>query len=275
MSDQVSNTSPTDDDIDFLQLIDTFLDGKWLIIFFILITTSLAFIYAFGQQSIYQADALIQVEPTTAAVPGIEDLAGFGGDDTSVSAELELIKSRRILGQAVDELNLDIIAYPNKIPLLSHLHQRFFSPNENNKLPTIWSKFDELVAQYAWGNETIKISRLKVPKELLNKPLTLVLKPNKSYQLFFEDLLILKGNIGQAAETNKPSFSLFISEIKGLPETKYTLIKLSRLEAITNLQKNLQVSEKGKKTGIISLVLEGENKILIVKTLNHISKTYL
>jgi tyrosine-protein kinase Etk/Wzc len=120
---EVSNTSHNDGDIDLLQLIETFLDGKWLILFFILLTTLLAFIYAFGQPSIYKADALVQVEAKTAAVPGIEDLAGFGGDDTSISAELELLKSRRILGQAVDKLNLDIIAYPNKIPLLGRLHQ--------------------------------------------------------------------------------------------------------------------------------------------------------
>jgi len=272
---EVSNTSQKDGDIDLLQLIDTFLNGKWLILFFMLITTLLAFIYAFGQPATYRADALVQVEAKTAVVPGIEDLAGFGGDDTSIGAELELIKSRRILGQAVDALSLDIIAYPNKIPLLSHLHQRFFSPDNSHKFPAIWETFDKFTTQYAWGNENIKVSRLDVPDRFLNKPLTVIIKVNKSYQLFFKDNFILEGKIGQAAEAKESSLGLFIDDMNGLPETTYTLIKQSKLTAITNLQKHLHVKEKGKKTGIISLILEGSDKTRIVQTLNHISETYL
>ena len=276
MNDQVqsSRASQDDDEIDLLELLGTLLEGKWLIFLFMLIAVGLAFIYAFGQQSIYKADALLQVESKTAAVPGIEELAGFGGDDTSVSAELELIKSRKIIGQAVDELKLDLIAAPKKFPLLSNVHQRFFSPDETKKFPPVWDKFDEFAFQYAWGNEAIKINSLTVPDKLLNKPLTLIAKENKSYHLFVTDTLLLKGKIGQPAQSKDGSLKLRVDVLVGLPETKYSLVKQSRLVAIERLQQRLKASEKGKKTGIISLALTGANKEQMVKILDYIAKIY-
>ena len=276
MNDQVqsSRASQDDDEINLLELLGTLLEGKWLIFLFMLIAVGLAFIYAFGQQSIYKADALLQVESKTAAVPGIEELAGFGGDDTSVSAELELIKSRKIIGQAVDELKLDLIAAPKKFPLLSNVHQRFFSPDETKKFPPVWDKFDEFAFQYAWGNEAIKINSLTVPDKLLNKPLTLIAKENKSYHLFIEDTLLLKGKVGQPAQSKDGSLKLRIDVLVGLPETKYSLVKQSRLVAIERLQQRLKASEKGKKTGIISLALTGANKEQMVKILDYIAKIY-
>ena len=87
-----------DDEIDLLQLVHTIWNGKWLILLFTLIATLLAFVYAFGQSPIYKADALLQVESQKSAIPGIEDIAGLGGDDASVGTELEIIKSRKIIG---------------------------------------------------------------------------------------------------------------------------------------------------------------------------------
>jgi tyrosine-protein kinase Etk/Wzc len=271
---QSSSTSQDNDEIDLLQLLYTILEGKWLILLFMLIATGIAFIYAFGQPSIYKADALLQVESKKAMVPGLEELAGFGGDDTSVSTELELIKSRKIIGQAIDELQLDLIAYPKKFPLFGNIYQRFFSPDETGKLPPVWDKFDAFAFQYAWGNEVIKIDRLMVPDRLLNIPLTLIAKANQSYQLFSNDILLLEGKVGRFAKSKDGLLGLKVDKLTGLSGTKFIVIKQSRLVAIKNLQKRLKVSEKGKKTGIINLVLEGTNKEQIVKILDYIAQTY-
>ncbi len=278
---QSTVTQEEDDEIDLLQLFHTVWHGKWLILFFTLSAIVLAFIYAYGQTPIYKADALLQVEKKKAAIPGLDEIAGLGGEDASVGTELEIIKSRKILGQAVKALKLDISAYPKRLPAFSNLYKRFISPDETIKPPKFWNKWtklekvDDFIDQYAWGNERIKIESLTVPGQWKNKTLTLVNDGNQSFHIELDKKVLVKGTVGKASSSTKNGISLFVSELTGQPGTQYNITKWSSLRAIENLQHSLRASEKGKKTGIISLVLEGANKKTIVNTLDHISKTYL
>ncbi len=272
---QSANTERDDDDIDLLELVFTALQGKWTILAFTLITTLLAFLYAFGKPTVYKADALLRVEDSKASIPGLEDLAGLTGEDTSVGTELELIKSRRNLFKAVTALKLDIEAKPKKIPLLGHFYEVFFNSDNSNKPPLIWDKLDAWVQTYAWGNEKIQVDRLKVPSELLRKPLTLVITEKNKYEIFYKEESLLKGRVGKAASSNNKKTTAYISELTGLPGTEFILKKLSTRKAIANLKKQIKASEKGKKTGIISLSLTGLNESTIVKTLNKVSTTYV
>ncbi len=169
MNDQVkTNTAQSDEDeIDLLELLHTLLDGKWLIISISVLSLVLAFVYAFGQQPIFKADALLQVEAQKQGIPGLEDIAGLGGDDASVGTELEVIKSRTILVQTIKDLKLDVTAHPKRVPILGNFYKHLFNSDSLNKPFGLFNS-------YAWGNEKIQINRLEVEKELLNKPLTLV-----------------------------------------------------------------------------------------------------
>jgi len=272
-----SNQSSQDDEIDLLELLYTILDGKWLISFFILIATVISIIYAYGQVPTYKGDTLLIVETKQASIPGLGELAGLGGGggDTSVGTELELIKSRKILGSTVDELKLDIITYPERVYLLGHFYQHFFSLNEAKKITSGWDWLDSQISQYAWGNEFISISRLEVSDDLLNKPLRLVLKQDDFYEVFYEEKLLLKGQIGQAERSANGKVRMYVAELVGLPGTSYIVLKKSKLTAIKDLQKSISVSEKGKKTGVINLSLQGSDKKLILDSMEHISRAYI
>ncbi len=277
MNDKTHISAQSDDDeIDLLELVYTILDGKWLILFFILLSTFLAFIYAFGQPPIYKADAVLQVESKKAAIPGLGDLAGLGGEtDASVGTEIEIIKSRKNLEKAIKKLNLDIKAEPKRIPLLGNLYSKFFNSDDVQKLPKIWGWLDKKVYPYAWGKEKVTINRLEVPAHLLDKNLTLISREKNSFDLLSEKRLVLQGKVNQYSRSKDGSIQINVQELVALPGTKFILQKKSNLEVIQSLQKAIKASEKGKRTGIISLALEGADKQLIVKTLDHISKTYL
>ncbi len=270
MNDQVKTNivQNDDDEIDLLELFHTLLDGKWLIISISILSLALAFIYGFGQQPTFKADALLQVETQNKGIPGLEDIAGLGGDDASVGTELEIIKSRKILGQAVNELKLDITAHPKRIPLLGTFYRNLFNSDSLDK------PFG-LFGSYAWGNENIQINRLEVKKELLNTPLTLVSMSEGQFKLLHNDKLLLAGKVGKFVSSKDNAISINVSQLIAQEGTEFTLIKWSSLRAIQALKKNIKASEKGKKTGIINLVLEGKDKQLIVETLDHISNTYL
>ena len=278
MNNQVNSSTANqndEDEINLLELINTIVSGKWVIALSTLFALSLAIIFAFGQQPIYKSDALLQVEKKKAAIPGIDDITGLGGNDASVGTELEIIKSRKILGDAVDELKLNIIAYPNRVRLLGNFYKSFFNKKSINKPPAIWEKFDNLISPYAWGNESIQVSRLELNKNMTNEKLTLISNGDNTYEVFLNEKFLLKGKVGHFAKSNETSLKINISELIALKGTTFTLIKLSKLRATATLQKTIKASEKGRRTGIIRLSLEGSNKKLIASTLDRISNTYL
>ena len=276
MNKQNQSTSQQDDDeIDLIDFFQTLLDRKWLILFFSLLGLALAFIYAFGATPVFKADALLQVESQKATIPGIEDITGLGGNDVSVGTEIEIIKSRKIIGNAVTDLRLDITAKPKRVPLLGNLYSRFMNGDGIEKPPKIWDKLDIFTAQYAWGNEKIIINRLDIPSALYNEPLTLTIKSKDAYEISYNHTVLVSGVVNQSASSDDGLVQAHVSFLRGLPSTQFIVTKWSRLNAIDNLQARLKAAEKGKKTGIINLVLEGESKVLIANILDHISKTYL
>jgi len=276
MNDKTNVATSEDDEIDLLELIYTILHGKWTIIVFTLLAIFLAFIYAFGQTPVYKADALIQVESKKASIPGLEDLAGLGGEaDATVGTEIEIIKSRRNLTKAIKNLKLDIEVKPKRFPLLGNLYKKFFNQDDVKKPPLIWEWLDNKVFPFAWGNESIDVRDFTVPSYLLNDEVQLINGKNGSYKLFKDDHLILEGKVGYLSRSKDGAIQLRIREIVGLPGTKYTLTKKSNLKVIEYLQKEIKASEKGKKTGMISLVLQGTDRQKIVNIIDHISSTYV
>ncbi len=274
MNDQPNNTNQNndDDEIDLLELFRTLLNGKWIILLFTLLFIAVAIVYAFGATPIYKADTLLQVETKKAGIPGLEDIAGLSGDDTSVGTELELIKSRKILGEAVTALKLDIVSAPKRIKLLGNLNKRFHGPADLKKPPFA----GDFLGKYAWSHEGINVSRLEVSSDLINSALSLVSVSPDTYDVFFEDELLLEAvKVNQSASSLDGRLTINVGFLNALPGTHFSLMKLSNLRAIERLKEGIQASEKGKKTGIINLKLVGEDRQLIVKILDHISKTYL
>ncbi|HDZ1792453.1 TPA: polysaccharide biosynthesis tyrosine autokinase, partial [Klebsiella pneumoniae] len=59
------------------------------------------------------------------------------------------------------------------------------------------------------------------------------------------------------------------------PNTKFNISYVTKLKAITDLQKVFSVSEQGKDTGMLSLSLTGDNPEVLERILNSISNNYL
>ena len=75
---------------------------------------------------VYQASALLQVEEKAASLPGLEDLSEAFGSESSTQAELEILKSRSVIGTAVTNLNLTTVAEPLFFPIIGDfMHRRF------------------------------------------------------------------------------------------------------------------------------------------------------
>lgn len=277
MKMQAHLTTNNENEVDLSQIINTIWSNKLTILLFTILTAVLSFVYAYGKTPIYEANLLLQVESKNATVPGFEQLAGLTEETATVGTEIALIKSRKNLGQAVDTLKLDIIAYPKRVPILGRFYKKFFNKDGPPPSPKIWKSFDNFVGKYAWSNERIRVESISVPNHLMNKTLILISKEGNTFDLVTkkENEFLLAGKVGIPSASTDGSTKIFVSELKTLPGTEFIVKKQSKSATISSMKLNIRASEMGKNTGIIYISMQGINSKKIVNILDHISQTYL
>ena len=100
-----------EDEIDLGDLLGVLIENRWLIIGITLAVFALGYSSAFMAIPIYKADGLIQVEEKQSGLGNL-DINALFESDTSVNAEIEILRSRLVLGAVVDNLKLTISARP-------------------------------------------------------------------------------------------------------------------------------------------------------------------
>ncbi|MCH5051758.1 tyrosine-protein kinase Wzc [Pectobacterium aquaticum] len=246
---KVSETNS--DEIDLGRLLGTLLDNRWLIIGVTAVFTVLSIMYAMLATPVYKADALIQVEQSSGNSL-LNDISSMLPDAKPQSAaEIELIKSRMVIGKTVNDLALDI-----------SVQQKYF--------PLVGKGIARLV-----GNEPgkIAVSRLDVPESWQDETLSLEVLPNQQYAVEAGDAVKFTGSVGQLENHN--GITLLVSDIEAEPGTVFRIQKLNQLTAINGLLDNFSVADKGKDTGVLALSLEGDDPALTTKILSSISQNYL
>lgn len=254
MSSSSIKNHESSDEIDLSKLFGYLIDGRWLIISITTLFAIAGIAFALLSTPIYKADALVQVEQKSGS--GISSLMGDMGEmfasELSATTEVEIIKSRMILGNTVDKLNLTTIASPHYMPIIGKGLSRLMG---------------EMKA--------IKVSRFELPSYIEVPDFSLVLNDAEkgTYTLFdAEERKVFSGKVGELAE--KQEFHLFVMQLEGENGDVFNLSKISRFDAILNLQKGLSIAEKGKQSGVLQFSLQGENKAKIEAIINDVSQNY-
>ena len=258
------------DDIDLMGLLGTLLDHKWLIAGVTGAFMVAGVAYALLATPVYQANALIQVEAKKNDPLGFSDIGSMLGKESPSATEIELIKSRTNIGAAIDNLQLDIEVEPNYFPLIGEFIARRFIPSAENNVASPLLGMNS----FAWGGEQLKLAQLELPKELLGEELSLVTGEAGSFSLFDEDNnLLIKGQVGQSYSQN--GISIQVETLKANPGTTFSVTRYPRLTTILRYQKVLDVSERGKESGMIGIALESEEPDVAINTLNEIARLYV
>jgi tyrosine-protein kinase Etk/Wzc len=271
----IADRNEDSDEINLSELFSTLLAGKWLILAMIIISSAIGYAHLWRTAPVYKADVLLQVEKKGGvAIPGME-LLGLDSADLGTATEIQIIQSRKILGQVVDELKLTIIAQPNYFPVIGASYVR---NNSEDLLPPPaainWLPID--LTPYAWANEALDISHFTVSPEYENQALTLIVGDHSNYHVFnSRGTLLLEGIVGKTANDQDDNINLHISKINAQKGKTFTLIHQSRLSAIQHLRDQLKIAEVGKQSGILRLTMQGKNKQDIAKKLNKVSNIYL
>lgn len=252
MSVNKKNTVTESDDIDLGKLVGELIDHRKLIISITALFTLIAIIYALFATPVYQADAMVQVEEKQANAI-LSNLSQMLPDSQPQSApEIALLQSRMILGKTVDDLNLQTLVSEKYFPLFGEG----------------WAK---LTGQKP---HSISVSRFYVGEKINDDETDAILTvlDSKNYTITGENFE-LKGTVGELVEGN--GVSVKIDEIDAPIGTEFKISSITKLKAISDLQKIFSVADQGKDTGILSLTITGEDPVLIKKILNSISENYL
>jgi len=265
-----SNNAQPSQEIDLMALLGALLDRKYFIAGITALFMFVGIVYAVLSTPVYQATAMIQVEDGSASVPGFDDMAGMFESTSAAVTEIELLKSRSVIGEAVDTLKLDITAEPKLFPYIGNRAYRKFMPMSEGDLaePSFGA------SSYAWGGESINIFRFDVPRSAINKTFTLVAQTNNGVELLNADgEQILAGKVGEELTNGK--FNLTVRELNARPGTEFLLTRHDRLNTILDLQAAIGASEKGKDSGIINLSLQSTKPSYAEKVLDKVAAIYV
>ncbi|HHC7381773.1 polysaccharide biosynthesis tyrosine autokinase [Vibrio parahaemolyticus] len=250
----IKQSRQVDDEIDLGKLFGIILDAKWLILCTVVLFSIVGVGVAILSTPIYKADALIQIESKSSG--GISAMVGDMGElfsaESSATTEIEIIKSRMILGGTVDKFNLTTVVSPNYMPIIG-----------------------KGLARIQSEQISINVTRFNAPSYAVGIPLTLevVDAEQKAFKLTEDNgSVVLEGKVGELLEKN--GYQFLATELVAQTGDSFTVSKISKLDAINKLQENLSISERGKQTGIISLSFSGEDRTKIQAILNDISQNY-
>ncbi|EMK5833513.1 tyrosine-protein kinase Wzc [Citrobacter sedlakii] len=239
------------DEIDIGRLVGTVIEARWWVLGITALFALCAVIYTLFATPIYSADALVQIEQN-AGSSLVQDINSALSDKPPASeAEIQLIRSRLVLGKTVDDLDLDISVSKNTFPLFGAGWERLMGRQ----------------------NETVKVTTFTLPKGMNDQVFTLNVLDDKSYALTSDGGFSARGQIGQTL--NKDGVTMVVSEIHARPDNEFTVNKFSTLGMINTLQNNLTVTETGKDTGVLSLTFTGEDREQIREILDSITRNYL
>ncbi len=269
----VTTPTPDSDEINLLELLDVLLDRRWLIAGAVAVTVVLGAVYAFLLATpIYRSDMLVQVEDSKGDLMGglLGEASTMFNIASPATAEIELLRSRLVVEQAVKDVRLDIKATPRYLPLIGRWLARDATEPST---PGILG-----MGGFVSGNESLEVNAFEVPDALENEKFRIQLTAGQGYELIHPDGNVLgQGHIGQALEfsTSDGPGRLLITSSIGLPGARFNLIRFPTLEKTEDIQKQLGISEKGKQSGVIAVTLEGKDPKELAALLQRIGKLYV
>lgn len=214
----------------------------------------------------YEADALLQIEGSNSGILALpSSMTSLFAEDSSSLAEMEIVKSRQVLGAAVADLNLDWIAQPVLAPLIGQALVRFDLP-----LPQTG-----ILAPYARKDEKVTLSYLEVPPHWLGEEMLLEKTGSDDFALTLPDGTRLEGRVGALLADRSRGVAIQPARLDGPPGRQFRIVQQSELAAIATLASGLRISERGRQTGIIDVRLRGPDRTAIAERLNAVVRAYV
>ena len=263
------------DEPNFLAEILGVIRERWRLIALLAVAAVvLGFIHNFLTKPAFETNAVVQVEPKIREIGGpFSDTDDSRKVNDALIDEVQILQSRSVLGQVVDDLSLSIKANPSYFPVIGAAIARIRSGSDGLREPLFG------LTGYAWSDESVKVDSMDIPERFIDQKFVIVSGANGAYQVSdSEGRRLATGQVGEPLSgwlpSDEPS-SLFVSKLIANRGTEFILTKLPRLEAINSLRDSLGISDAGVDSSILRLSLTGTSPTGIAEIVNNVVSTYV
>lgn len=263
----MSQNTNTEDTIDLKELFFSLIAQWKLIALFIILSLVCALLYLRATPDTYSVDALVQVEDSKGASAALLGSLSQTIDQKSpAQSEIEILKSRLVLGSVIQALHLDLNISSTEDTLRNRLLKKPHYITEYNPKSVIFKD----------NTKQFEVRDFLIPNQFIDKGLTLTFK-NRNFFLVDpqNDQIIFTGIINQSNSIQNKYGSWKISVFtKDNLTSAYRIHKKSLPAAVNAISSNYTVAERGKMTGILGLSYQGQDKQHITNVLNAILSAY-
>lgn len=262
-----------DDDIDLPSLMTTLSENKRTILLGtgLFLLASLAYIVLATPK--YEANAVVQVQNRLPNVPGLNAntaMAAPSPAEAPSATEIQLLTSRRVLGEALEKLDLDIAVEPVRLPLIGDFIARQYQSSKPGELASPWFG----LSRFGWGGERVKIAQLDVPPEYIDVPLQMNVGEAGRYTLSDgEGRVLVQGRTGQDVATN--GIKVRVEELNANPGMRFNVTRLDTTTIMAGLKRDVIATEQGRMSGVISLTYADTDPLKAKRVLDEITQAYV
>lgn len=263
----MNQNTNTEDTIDLKELFFSLIAQWKLIALCTILSLVCALLYLRVTPDTYSVDALVQVEDSKGASAALlGDLSNMIEQKSPAQAEIEILKSRLVLGSVIKDLHLNIRISSTENTLTHRLLSNTEYKTEYNKNSVVFKD----------GVKKFEIRQFEIPAYYLDR--TLHLNFDKQSLRLTDpttEEIILNVPLNQLNQVSGPHGTWKIAIFtKDQFDATYNITNLSVPAAVNAISSNYSVAERGKLTGVLGLNYQGQDKEQITKVLNAILATY-
>lgn len=256
---------------DLFEYWDILVDHRRLVATLTAVAIAIGAGYAFIAQPVYEANLLIQVEDSAGPTKNfLGEAASLFDVKTSTAGEIEIIRSRMVIGQAVDNTLLCIDARPRYLPILGGWLARHATSLSNPGFLGIGG--------FVSGTERIVVTAFDVPPALQGSSFRLIALDGGQFSLSHPDLPeTIAGSVGMPLVRNARlgQITLLVARLDAKPGAEFLLTRRSRLAVLEDLQNSLKLAVKGRQSGVIEATLKSADPRRLTQILNEIGRQYV
>lgn len=229
--------------------------------------------YAYLASPQFESNVMLSIDDHPEATNSksmIDDVSSISTSKPSTAAESQILASRAVVARAVDQLHLYIDAKPRRFPVIGGAIGR---AADRIGEPGVFG-----MGGFAWGNESIDITKMEVPTRFEGKKFTLTLHEQGEYSLdgpAFDTPVT--GRVDQPAHfaTPKGPVDILVANVTAHPGTEFIVYRNSTAKTIELVQRDLNVQEKVKDSGIVVASLRGYDPVGVSDALKEIAQQYI
>lgn len=221
--------------------------------------------YIANTQPTFQADTLLQLEARSGTLALPSALSDFVENDPRTVTEIEIIRSRLIIGEVVAQLNLDWTAEPELAPLIGTAMLRYDLPVPD---------FGPL-RSYGRKGDAISLGLLEVPPQWVDRSLDLVAGESGAFTVTLPDGTEMQGQTGKMLRDAPRGLALLVDTLTAPAGRRFVIRQMSERTAIDRVRAALSVAESGRQSGILTLRFNDQQRDRAVLILNGIAESYV